>query len=154
MRRLAQARNPYSQIRGYGFRARAEPVIGRAFARPVGAPRNDVLCDYPPGKSVGSVDIADFPMSSPKIKIFLFYRNTNQPYIHAIPSQAKGRFANVKNAGRAAVDAGSATDEGAFLRTAKTCGPGMATHMPSRWRQFAGDGVNQARSPGRARYKP
>jgi hypothetical protein len=29
--------------RAYGFRARAEPVIGRAFARPVGAPRNDGL---------------------------------------------------------------------------------------------------------------
>jgi hypothetical protein len=26
---------------GYGFRARAEPVIGHAFARPVGALRND-----------------------------------------------------------------------------------------------------------------
>src|SRR6202022_4043890 len=35
--------------------------------------------------------------------------------------------AHVTNAGRDAVDAGDAKDEGAFLRTAKSCGPDAPT---------------------------
>jgi hypothetical protein len=39
----------------------------------------------------------------------------------------KGRIAIVTDAGRDAVDAGGASDEGAGLRTAKSCGPDAST---------------------------
>jgi hypothetical protein len=39
----------------------------------------------------------------------------------------QGRLAIVTNAGRDAVDAGGASDEGAILRTAKSCGPDAPT---------------------------
>jgi hypothetical protein len=61
----------------------------------------------------------------------------------------------VTDAGWDAVDAGSAKDEGACLRTAKSCGPDAPTLASSlRKATFAGDGGKQARSPGRARRKP
>ena len=40
-------------------------------------------------------------------------------------------MANVTNAGQDAVDARSALDEGAFLRTVKTCGPDTSTLVSS-----------------------
>jgi hypothetical protein len=43
------------------------------------------------------------------------------------------------------------------MRTAKPCGPGIPTLMPSSWsaqRAPWGDGGKRARSPGRARSKP
>jgi hypothetical protein len=40
------------------------------------------------------------------------------------------------------------------LRTAKACGSGIPTLMPSLQKRIAGDGGKKARSPGRARYKP
>jgi hypothetical protein len=49
---------------------------------------------------------------SPDAKIFLFYRNTNQLYIRNRPVPLEGRFAIVTSAGRDAVDAESASDEG------------------------------------------
>src|SRR3984957_3163051 len=42
----------------------------------------------------------------------------------ALSRPTKGALRNVNNAGRDAVDARSAADESAFLRTEKTCGPG------------------------------
>jgi hypothetical protein len=54
-----------------------------------------------------------------------------------------------------AVDANGAEDEGADLRTAKSCGPDASTPASSRRKQVsADDGDKQARSPGRARRKP
>jgi hypothetical protein len=45
----------------------------------------------------------------------------------ACPVPLEGRLAIVTNAGRDAVDAGSASDEGVILRTAKSCGPDAPT---------------------------
>ena len=45
----------------------------------------------------------------------------------AIPLLHEGRFAIVTDVGRDAVDAGGATDESAYLRTAKSCGPDAPT---------------------------
>ena len=66
----------------------------------------------------------------------------------------EGRIAIVTDAGRDAVDARDASDEGADLRTAKSCGPDASTLASSLRIQFAGDGDKRARSPGRARRKP
>jgi hypothetical protein len=46
--------------------------------------------------------------------------------IRAVLSQERG-VAHVTNAGRDAVDAGDAKDDGANLRTAKSCGPDAPT---------------------------
>src|ERR1700674_4257823 len=46
----------------------------------------------------------------------------------------EGRIAIVTDAGRDAVDAGGASDEGARLRTAKSCGPDAPT-LASNWRR-------------------
>src|ERR1700723_1425466 len=54
------------------------------------------------------------------------------------------------------MDAGGATDESAYLRTAKSCGPDAPT-LASSSREaelLGGEGGNKARSPGRARRKP
>ena len=48
--------------------------------------------------------------------------------LYPSPSRpTKGRFAIVTDAGRDAVDAGSAFDEGRLMRTAKSCGSGAPT---------------------------
>src|ERR1700689_5279677 len=54
------------------------------------------------------------------------------------------------------MDAGGATDESAYLRTAKSCGPDAPTlASSSRGAELlGGEGGNKARSPGRARRKP
>jgi hypothetical protein len=53
------------------------------------------------------------------------------------------------------MDASCASDEGADLRTAKSCGPDASTLASSLRKRFsAGDGDKKARSPGRARRKP
>ncbi len=71
-----------------------------------------------------------------------------------MPSRpTEGRLAIVTDAGRDAMDASGATDEGAILWTAKSCGPDIPT-LVSSWRETADDGGKQARSPGRARNKP
>ena len=64
-------------------------------------------------------------------KIFLFYRNRKSVYMLCRPVPPKGRLAIVTDAGRDAVDAGSAFDEGIFWRTAKSCGPGASTPASS-----------------------
>ena len=67
----------------------------------------------------------------------------NQLYVAAIPSHIEGRFANVTNAGRAAVDVRGAPDEGAVLRTAKPRGPDASVLASSR-RISVGDGGKKA----------
>jgi hypothetical protein len=66
----------------------------------------------------------------------------------------EGRLAIVTDAGRDAVDADGASDEGA--RGGRRS---RVVLTPRRWRQVSGDnatgdGDKQARSPGRARRKP
>ena len=53
----------------------------------------------------------------------------------AIPilTRQEGRYANVSNAGQAAMDVGSFIDERSSLRTAKPWGPGTPTLVPSLW---------------------
>jgi hypothetical protein len=48
-----------------------------------------------------------------------------------IPPRQKGRYANVSNAGRDAMDAGGFLDEWSCLRTAKPWGPGTPTLVSS-----------------------
>ena len=62
-------------------------------------------------------------------------------HISCRPVPLEGRLENVTDAGQDAVDARSAIDAGAFLRTAKTCGPD-ASAAASSWRKTASDGVN------------
>jgi hypothetical protein len=72
----------------------------------------------------------------------------NQQYIPCRLVPKEGRFAIVTNAGRDAVDADRASDEGAF------CGRRSRVVLtPRRWRQVggsdsAGDGGNKARLTG------
>ncbi|HEX3114740.1 MAG TPA: hypothetical protein VHQ48_04640, partial [Bradyrhizobium sp.] len=49
---------------------------------------------------------------APFAKIFLFFRNANQRYIVSCPVPPGGALRNVIDAGRDAVDADSAFDEG------------------------------------------
>ena len=60
-------------------------------------------------------------------------------YIQSVPPP-RGALAIVTDAGRDAVDVSGATDESAFLRTVKTCGPD-ASAVVSSWRKSASDGV-------------
>src|ERR1700686_4091688 len=70
------------------------------------------------------------------------------------PVPLEGRFAIVTSAGRDAVDAENASDEGIC------CGRGSrAVLTPRRWRQVSrsyprDDGDQRARAPGRTRNKP
>jgi hypothetical protein len=52
------------------------------------------------------------------------------------PVPHEGRLAIVTDAGRDAVDVRSAFDEGAGLRTAKSCGPDASTPASSLRKQF------------------
>ena len=62
-------------------------------------------------------------------------------WIISIPScPTEGRLEIVTDAGQDAVDASGAMDVGAWLRTAKTCGPD-ASAAASSWRKSASDGV-------------
>ena len=90
----------------------------------------------------------------PSQKIFRFAADPNQIHNSRHPVPTEGRFAIVTDVGRDAVDAGGAADESANLRTAKSCGPDAPTLASSWWDFSAGDGGNQARSPGRARRNP
>jgi hypothetical protein len=60
-------------------------------------------------------------------KIFLFALHPNQIHIQSHPALLEGRIAIVTDAGWDAMDAGGASDEGAGLRTAKSCGPDAST---------------------------
>jgi hypothetical protein len=78
----------------------AKPVIGCAFARPVGVePLAPSWLRYrPTGKSVNCCP-------APFAKIFPFSPNPNQIYIVSRPTPLEGRIAIVTDAGRDAVDA-------------------------------------------------
>jgi hypothetical protein len=56
----------------------------------------------------------------------------------------RGRLAIVTDAGRDAVDADGAIDEGRRSRTEKSCGPDTLTLVSSWRRQTAGDGGKRA----------
>ena len=79
-------------------------------------------------------------MSSPFRKNILVFR-TPKSDAYLLPScPIEGRLEIVTDAGQDAVDASSAIDDGAFLRTAKTCGPDTSAAVSS-WRKSASDGV-------------
>jgi hypothetical protein len=78
----------------------------------------------PTGKSVDRV--GDLPVQPYLQKYFCF--SEMQIRLSDLPScPTEGRFAIVTDARRDAVDVGGAKDEGAGLRTAKTCGPDAPT---------------------------
>src|SRR5512140_3248697 len=91
---------------------------------------------------------------APVAKIFLFFRNANQSICAAVPSQREGRHAIVTAAGRDAVDASGALDEGACSRTEKSCGPDAPTLASSLAEVSARRRWQESRSPGRVRRKP
>ena len=70
--------------------------------------------------------------SSPISENISLYNSDNRKYNHRRPPH-RGALRNVTNAGLDAMDAGSATDESAFLRTAKSCGPDASRSASSRW---------------------
>jgi hypothetical protein len=69
----------------------------------------------------------DLPCPVPHEKINPFALTPNQIHISRHPTPLEGRIAIVTDAGRDAVDAGGASDEGAGLRTVKSCGPDAPT---------------------------
>jgi hypothetical protein len=73
---------------------------------------------------------------APFAKIFLFSPDPNQFTDSSVPS-LRGALAIVTDAGRDAVDAGGAKDEGADLRTAKSCGSDASTPASSLARRRA-----------------
>jgi hypothetical protein len=75
------------------------------------------------GKSVG---LPDLRLSSPFRKNISVFPKCKSSYMSSRPVPLEGR-AHVTNAGRDAVDAGGASDEGAESRTAKSCGPDAPT---------------------------
>jgi hypothetical protein len=81
-----------------------------------------VIC--PSGKSMG--EPSDF-LSIPAEKNISFRGSVETVLLIRRPVPTEGRFAIVTNAGRDAVDASGASDEGADLRTAKSCGPDAPT---------------------------
>jgi hypothetical protein len=78
-------------------------------------------------------DQSDLGRPAPFKKIFLFSADPNHFYIRSRLAPLEGRIAIVTDAGWDAVDAGGAKDEGADLRTAKSCGPDAST-LASSWR--------------------
>src|SRR3984893_7029517 len=84
----------------------------------------DGLSEWPDGQ------ITEF-LSSPLCKKMLLRRNPKS-LLYPPPSRpTEGRFAIVTDVRRDAVDAGCASDEGADLRTAKSCGPDASTPASS-----------------------
>src|SRR5260370_26441064 len=76
------------------------------------------------------------PVQSPLAKIFSFAPDPNQLYIPRHPVPTEGRWPSSRTLGRDAVDAGGAKDEGADLRTAKSCGPDASTPASSQRKPF------------------
>src|SRR5665213_1598381 len=71
--------------------------------------------------------------------------------MHDRPASQKGRFAIVTDARRDAVDVGGASDEGAFLRTAKSCGPDTPTLVSSSRQGARATVAKKPGAPRRAR---
>src|ERR1700722_17539310 len=70
-------------------------------------------------------------LSSPLPKNFSLRRLVETALVIPPSRPTEGRLAIVTDAGRDAVDAGGASDEGACLRTAKSCGPDASTPASS-----------------------
>jgi hypothetical protein len=79
---------------------------------------------------------ADSTSPVPLAKINPFPLTPNQIHISTHPTPLEGRIAIVTDAGRDAMDAGGASDEGVGLRTAKSCGPDASTLASSLRRQL------------------
>jgi hypothetical protein len=73
----------------------------------------------------------NFPCPAPFAKIFWFSERPNQFYIPVVLSFREGRWPSSRTLGRDAVDARSAQDESALLRTEKSCGPDASTPASS-----------------------
>src|SRR5664279_977926 len=86
------------------------------------------------------------PLSSPLRKNILIFRNRKSLYNHRHPVLPKGRWPSSRTLGRDAVDARCAKDEGAFLRTAKSCGPDAST-LASSSREASFPGVTVTKKP-------
>jgi hypothetical protein len=126
-RPLGQARNRTSQEgAGLPFWCRIRPARGTKFIEP---------------------DQADASCPVLLAKIFSFPSDPNHLHISHRPVPHEGRLAIVTDAGRDAVDAGSASDEGAGLRTAKSCGPDAPT-LASSSREASFLGATVAIKPG------
>jgi len=84
----------------------------------------DGLSELPDGQ------ITEFPVQPLCKNILVFARPKS--LLYPPPSRpTEGRFAIVTDVRRDAVDAGCASDEGADLRTAKSCGPDASTPASS-----------------------
>jgi hypothetical protein len=95
------------------------------------------------------------PVQSPLAKIFRFTFHPNHFYLSRHPGPHRGAFRD-----RHERKVGMRWTQAALLTRAHPCGRRSRVVLtPRRWRQvgernFAGDGDNKARSPGRARRKP
>ena len=87
-------------------------------------------------------------------KIFWLSEYSEYPIFASVPPHRKGRIMIVANAGRDAVDARSATDESAHLRTEKTCGPDTPTLVSSLRQGAQATVTKKPGTPGRARHNP
>src|ERR1700726_2975706 len=87
---------------------------------------------------------ADFVFVQPRLQKYFCFSEM-QIKLYDSPSCLTEGRAHVTNAEQDAVDAGSAKDEGADLRTAKPCGPDAPT-LASSWRSNPQTTV--ARKPG------
>ena len=83
--------------------------------------------DLPVGSLLRCAGSACPALFTKKSKRFCFVATPNQIYNPRCLVPQKGRIAIVTNAERDAMDAGGASDEGAGLRTAKSCGPDAST---------------------------
>jgi hypothetical protein len=97
------------------------------------------LCAIGPGRDLPdgqiSAALVIFPVQPHLQKYFSFGVGQITSTTPAVLSY-KGALRNVINAGRDAVDAGGASDEGVCLRTAKSCGPDASTPASSLRRQL------------------
>jgi hypothetical protein len=93
--------------------------------------RAPLVCHGPTGKSRFPIIRIKFVCPAYLAKIFCLSEATNHLHTMLILSRHEGRYANVSNAGRDAVDAGGFLDEESCLQTAKPWGPGTPTLVSS-----------------------
>jgi hypothetical protein len=80
------------------------------------------------------------------LKNILLFRNSKSPYMLSRLVPLRGVSRSSQNAGRDAVDAGSADNERLRRRTAKSCGSGSPTLESSSWMHHSRTTV--AKKPG------
>ena len=148
-------------------RRHAEPVIGRAFARPVGMAPPAITAKPLRGDEVGAWFRArNLPdgqitspcadrVSSPSVKNILIFRNAKS-LVYSQPSRpTRGAYRDRHGRGTGCGGRGWRFGRERVKRTAKSCGPDASTlASSSREAILAGDGGKRARSPRRARSKP